>query len=493
MKKFITHFAVVFLTILESASFVHAAATPRETEVLIIGAGLSGLAAAYELKKAGVPFHVLELTPRVGGRVRTVRYERPGEKPLVADSGMEEYWESNPAVEYLKELKLPTRADFAASSLMLEGKLEILREAENGEAYLNRILSVQEREALEAFKKRVATLSIRLKEVRAKGEGLDPEFQQLTQTSFADWVQTFGPEPSAKMPKRVAEWIRISIECEAGTSWDRFSALDGIDEFHIFLGQGEKSYRVIGGNQVFTDALAARAGAKNISLNRMVKKIDTSKKTIEVGYLDTETNRAGVIRAKKVVSTIPLFRLFEVQFEPALSESKRTAIASQTWGSYFKAHILLKSNAARFWEKGEHSILPILSDSELGVIYDGAPDHEGGTRLLSLLITGDRAEAFNFAQVDLVRSTLRSSLDRLWPGIASEIIDMEFYRYHPRAIAGWPVGRSRFDVQSDEVRKPERGVHFAGDFTENTHSSGAFISARRVVTEILAGRKGARK
>jgi len=212
-----------------------------------------------------------------------------------------------------------------------------------------------------------------------------------------------------------------------------------------------------------------------------------------VGYLDTETNRTGVIRAKKVVSTIPLFRLFEVQFEPALSEAKRAAIASQSWGSYFKAHILLKSSAARFWEKGDHSILPILSDSELGVIYDGAPDHKGATRLLSLLITGDRAEAFNFAQVDIVRSTLKTSLEKLWPGIASEIIDMEFYRYHPRAIAGWPVGRSRFDAQSDEVRHPERGVHFAGDFTENTHSSGAFLSARRVVTELLAERKGRSK
>src|ERR1043166_2606379 len=70
---------------------------PRETEVVIVGAGLSGLAAAYELKKAHIPYHILEIAPRIGGRVRTVRYHRPGQPEIYADSGMEEYWQSNPA------------------------------------------------------------------------------------------------------------------------------------------------------------------------------------------------------------------------------------------------------------------------------------------------------------------------------------------------------------------------------------------------------------
>lgn len=40
-------------------------------EVIIVGAGLSGLACAVHLKKAGVPFVVLEAAEAVGGRVRT--------------------------------------------------------------------------------------------------------------------------------------------------------------------------------------------------------------------------------------------------------------------------------------------------------------------------------------------------------------------------------------------------------------------------------------
>ncbi len=40
--------------------------------IIIIGAGLSGLLTAYRLKKAGIPFKVLEARNRVGGRIHTV-------------------------------------------------------------------------------------------------------------------------------------------------------------------------------------------------------------------------------------------------------------------------------------------------------------------------------------------------------------------------------------------------------------------------------------
>jgi len=103
-----------------------------------------------------------------------------------------------------------------------------------------------------------------------------------------------------------------------------------------------------------------------------------------------------------------------------------------------------------------------------------------------LLIYGDTAEAFNLAPLDDARAQITAGLDKLWPGIGGEIQNVEFYRYHPRAIAAWPVGRSRFDELSEEIRRPENNVYFAEDFTESSHSDGAFISAHRCVKSILA-------
>lgn len=41
-------------------------------DVIIIGAGLSGLSAAYQLKKAGISFRIIEAQDRLGGRIETI-------------------------------------------------------------------------------------------------------------------------------------------------------------------------------------------------------------------------------------------------------------------------------------------------------------------------------------------------------------------------------------------------------------------------------------
>lgn len=455
------------------------ASTPEKSEVVIIGAGLSGLATAYYLHKAHIPYHILEIAPRVGGRVNTVHYKSDG-RNVYSDSGMEEYWESNPAIEILKELKLPLRVDVANSSMMLQGKLEMLGE-DGGEAFLKRIFNAEDFKSLMAFKAKVAPMITRLHE-----KPVAKDLLALKNRSFASWVR------EQVSSARVSEWIRISVECEIGTSWEQISAVDGIAEFHIFIGnhdKGEMSYRVVGGNEKFVDALANAAGRENISTNKRVKSVLKRKDGIHIFYLDGTTNHSGRIIAQRVVSTIPLYRLFEVQFEPSISEKKREAISTQMWGAYFKAHVFLPAGSQKLWIKDKASALPILSDSELGVVYDGNPDQNGRSRILSLLITGRHAEEFNMSPMGDVRVKILAALEKLFPGIGKQVEGIEFYRYHPRAIAAWPPGRSRFDELSDEVRKPENGIYFGGDFTESSHSDGAFLSAKRVAAQIKSDRK----
>ncbi|TIV49404.1 MAG: FAD-dependent oxidoreductase, partial [Mesorhizobium sp.] len=45
----------------------------ERTDVIVVGAGFTGLSAALELKRAGVDFLVLEARDRVGGRVEAMR------------------------------------------------------------------------------------------------------------------------------------------------------------------------------------------------------------------------------------------------------------------------------------------------------------------------------------------------------------------------------------------------------------------------------------
>ncbi len=47
----------------------------KETNILIIGAGLTGLTLAYRLRKTGLSAHILEARNRIGGRIETLRKE----------------------------------------------------------------------------------------------------------------------------------------------------------------------------------------------------------------------------------------------------------------------------------------------------------------------------------------------------------------------------------------------------------------------------------
>lgn len=51
--------------------------TLEEVEVVIVGAGLSGLCLAYELTKRNVDFRLVEATSEIGGRIKTIRPKGP--------------------------------------------------------------------------------------------------------------------------------------------------------------------------------------------------------------------------------------------------------------------------------------------------------------------------------------------------------------------------------------------------------------------------------
>jgi monoamine oxidase len=445
----------------------------KKTDVIIVGAGLSGLTTAYKLKKAGMTYTILELTPRVGGRARTAKYPDGVE----VEAGLAEFWETNPAMEIIKELKLPYHVSLTYSSLMMGGKLYPFTQDTN-EGFKKFLLNPSEVKAFDKWNLQMEKYS---KQVKARK--FDKFLLSLQNKSLAAWIG------EAKLPKKVSEWIRLSLEVEIGTTWDAISALDGIAEWHIFLGKGDAPYELDNGNETLIQAMADNVGNENIGLGMQVMRFKTMKDGVEVDAMDTATFKHYTYKAKYAVSTIPLYRLAELQFDPTLPQDKQEAISTQTWGSYFTAHVFMDPAAKKYWltSKGEN-VLPILSDGPLGVIYSATTGKNGGDYVVNLLVTGPAAEKFNYRAIlfEQVRKELNEAFEKQWPGSSKLIKKYQFYRYHPRAIASWPVGRSRFDKLSESIRKPHGRIYFAGDFTESSHSDGAVISAARVVNDITA-------
>ena len=441
-------------------------------DVLIVGAGLSGLTAAYQLKKAGKQVLILEMSPHVGGRIRTASYADHAN----AEVGLEEFWENNPAVQILQELNIPMETSYSSfSSFNYQGKLYPFTQDSNLQ-FLASFIDADEMRVYKQWDEKMAGLYRQLDQ-----RPLPESLVALKDISFADWIKsTSGLSPKTQ------EFVRIESEPEYATSWQKISALDGIAEWHIFSGQGLEPRHVVGGNQRAADAIADSVGRDNIRLNQLVTHIKATDSGVEVTATDQASFQQRIFHARYVIAAIPLFRLNDIQFTPPLSTERRQAIQTQSAGAYFTAHVVVDGEASRYWTQDDESILPILSDGPLGVIYEGNSG-SGQEALLNLLVTGADAERFN-ARVnapDEIRETLLEAFDRQWPGFRASVKQMTFYRYHPRAIASWPVGRSRFDLLSDSLRQPQGRVYFAGDFTEGTHSNGAAISALRAVKGIL--------
>lgn len=78
---------------------------PQQTDILIIGAGLTGLTTGFWLTRAGKDIHILEKADRVGGQIHTFR-----EKDFVYESGPNTGVVSYPEVAELFEALSPACA-----------------------------------------------------------------------------------------------------------------------------------------------------------------------------------------------------------------------------------------------------------------------------------------------------------------------------------------------------------------------------------------------
>jgi monoamine oxidase len=460
-------------------------AAPRaEAPVVIVGAGLTGLTTAYQLRKAGIDVLLLEAAPRPGGRIQTVEFS----DGVHVEAHMEEYWERSPAVPLLRELKLDLEKDTAHSTVRIGGAIHPYQGEGDRDTYLRGVFTDAEREAFLRWNTKAWEIHERLRAAHLEGSGpLPDDLQALLGTSFADWIRAQG------LPERVSEWIRVTVEPEMAIEWDQVAALDGIDELRLFLdtpdGFGETNYHVSGGNTRFVEALVAKVGRGRIVTQAQVTAVEQAGAGVRVRYLH-EGTRYREIDARAAVVTVPLYALGRIQFLPPLSDEKVRAIETTRFGAYVKVHMRVAPEAAGLWQRDGSSILTMLSDSPAGSIYEATdfqPTGGSGERYLTLLVHARFARQMLGMSADRMREHAVESLDAIFPGIARHVRLVELFVY-PTSVAYWPFpeGRSRFDALSRELRRPQGRVWIGGDTTENSHSEGAVQAALRMAAELVA-------
>lgn len=455
------------------------AAKADEPKVIIVGGGLAGLVAAYELQEKGISSHILEAKDRWGGRIATAQYP----EGLQGEYGMHEVWERDPLYRYVRKLKIPlTKPEQAYSSVIIDGKLYPFIE-DTYEAYLSKVFDPAERAEYGRWLKECEALYD-----EAEEKGLTPRLEELQKASYADWVGSF------KLPAKVSEFIRLLIECEIATDWSRISALYGIGQDRIVLHGTEQCYHARGGNKNIVEAFVrAIRGPKTLGVT--VSRIVHSRKadgTTEAVVYYSKGGLTRTLKAEKVVVAVPYHMLQAVQMEPTLSEEQWKAVETLIPGTYMVVHLVMEPGSNRSLLAEGKRFFPVLTRGPLGVVYGFLyPDRDSKKKeIFTLLIHGDHARTY-LEPKDKIRERLLVEMDALWPGFSKKVQGAYFYDYHPVATPGWPVGRSPMDRLSESLREENQGLYLAGDYVYSSHAEGAVMSGQEVAKKIAASLKGA--
>lgn len=440
-----------------------------QPQVVVVGGGLAGLITSWRLEQKGYKVCLLESNDHFGGRVGTAHYGND----LKAEYGMQEIWEKSPLLGIVKELGLQLESsDDPFSSLIIDDKLYSFIE-DTRELYFKKLYTPAERKAFDATMAEMESLY-----TEATTRGLTPRIKKIQDISFADWLK------GRKLPRKVEQSVRLTIEVELATVAERFSALSAILEYRTFLFGGEKNFHVPGGNDVVIAKLAESIKGEKITgaqVTHVIRRQENGKLVAEVRYL--KGARVQSVKADAVVLTVPWVMLHQIQLDPPLTSPQLQAISRLGRGQYTVVHMVLDRAVMKLWEKEDP--FPVLSSSELGVIYGPhATTTEGPEVVFSLLIYGPEAEAYHMAPRDIKRAEVLESMDGFWPGFSKNVKQVYFYSYHPAAVTYWPKGRSPLDALSVAIRTPHQGLFLAGDWTESSHAEGAVHSAILAVDQV---------
>ena len=442
--------------------------------VVVLGGGLSGMTAAYELGKAGFDCRVLEARARPGGRVFTVRRgtasEETGTTQTAAfDDGL--YFNAGPmrishhhhtTLAYCRELQVPTEV--------------FVPDCES--AYL-----AQTRGPL-------AGRRIRLREARADFDGYIAE---LLSKSLSQ-AQLDRPL-TAEDRDRVLAYLRGLGALEQGGQYrgstrrgpDAPVALrdlfGGIPGFYVQTDWSSQPtmMQVAGGMDRLPAALATRLGNR-ITYRAAVREIRQSERGVWVVYADAQ-KQPRRIDADYCISTIPLPVLTDI--EKDVSPPVQSAIAAARYDSAGKIGLQFKR---RFWEQDDEIYGGrSWTDQEVGqIIY---PSH-GFTTAKGVLVgyyldfRGTMRER-PLAEIQRLALEHGTRVHPQYPTEFEAAFSVTWARV-PWSRGSWRSESSAAGQALAALREPDGRIYFAGDYMTDMSSwmQGAFESAREVATAV---------
>lgn len=465
---------ICFPGILSAQEFV-AGKTDNPKEILILGAGLAGLAAAWELEKAGHSITVLEARNRPGGRVSTLR--EPFADGLYAEEGAAGYSETyTTALRFIEELgleKIPYPMPEKPVVHHLKNKRFIVTPGEPVDWPYE--LTAEERNLGPwgiVTKYIIGTLPQEI----SQSENWDrPELKEMDEQSLADYMRAQGASEGAVDLVRDTQWFGAVPEETSGLSM-------AFSDFGLFMGGAP--FVLAGGNDTLPRAMAERL-KDHIQYNAEVTGIRDEGNKINVMIKEQGSTRD--FTADHVVCTLPAPVMNKIKIEPSLPQEKSQAMINLPYLNIIRTYLQVEKP---FWLQDDisgNAVSDLLPGAVVGHL--NRADAESGPALLENMVAGQKATTMaKMSDKKLLEETLED-MKKIHPEVENY-----FQKGHVKAWSEDPyaMGAVSWPAPGDVSRylkllqQPHGKIHFAGEHTSILRSTmeGALRSGIRAATEV---------
>lgn len=456
--------------------------------VVVIGAGLAGLASAYELKKSGVSATVFEASTRLGGRCFSNRTTFPGQ---VAENGGE-------LIDgyHVETLRLAKELGLQVDDLLAYDK------AQGGEdIYYFQGQRYSVADAFNDFKAIQTQLASDVKAApfptlwnsyTARGQALD-------KMTISQWINLYVP---GGLQSRLGRLLDVAYEIEYGAACSQQSALNLIyllgysskQSLELF-GESDERYHIRGGNDQLASGMANRIGTSQIKLGHELTRITLNP---DASYTLDFTTSSGSLRvvALQVVMAIPFSILrSSVDFTSAGFDTRKLkAIREMPMGNSCKFQLQFRQ---RIWRQ-QNSNGSSYSDTGYQDTWEVTRGQAGTEGVLNNFTGGSTALAMNNSSLDVKAAQFLGQLERVMPGISNEWNGRAILNYWPGyrwtkgAYGYYAPGNYTAFVGYEGAR--QGNCHFCGEHTSiesQGYLNGAIETGQRCAQQILADIKAA--
>lgn len=363
-RDFLRNSSMAAAALLLSETTLSSFSIRKKHTVIVMGAGLAGLAAAYALRKKGHEVVMLEARGRMGGRVFSTRID--AKCPLVVELGAEWVGDSHNRIKELcGELDLQLHNNQFESDLI----------------YRDEYFSTGRWKYSDAWEAKFSQL---LKDYHQFSQD---DREKLDQMDWWRFLVNNGCEG------RDLEIRELLDSTDFGESIRHVSAFAALAEYAESSPKNEMDFKVEGGNSRLVERLANAVGNERIHLKHPVVKVKQQRK----GGVTVECANGKIFRADKIICTLPTYAMSRIIWEPGLDAKYIAAINELQYARINKNPLLFSE---RFWKREDFDM---VTDRVPHYFYHATKNqhHQKGV-LLSYTI-GDKA-AVVAAQTDAWRA-----------------------------------------------------------------------------------------